>query len=137
MTCHRVARLVSMLLLCGRCFAGPSGLANAAAAPAKPQPLDVREPPFGDYDLSWLNGSNRQPPSLLVMGPLTWTIYVDGYYAWQFSKPADHTIFPTTTAPRHNELSLNLATLGADVTGLDGPIGRLFIQYGANVATDA
>ena len=33
------------------------------------------------------------------MGPLTWSLYVDTYYAWQFHQPIDHTIFPTTTAP--------------------------------------
>jgi hypothetical protein len=84
-----------------------------------------------------MNGSNPQPPSLLGMGPLTWSLYVDTYYAWQFWHPLDHTIFPTTTAPRHNEISLNLAHIGVDVTGLDGPTGRLYIQYGSIVETIA
>src|SRR6185312_10600417 len=26
-----------------------------------PQPLDVREPTFGEYDFSWMNGNNPQP----------------------------------------------------------------------------
>lgn len=136
---NRAAPITKILHLCGLVLAGLLDAATAAAAeaPPKKQPLDVREPPFADYDLSWLNGSNRQPASLLVLGPVTWSLYVDGYYAWQFREPVDHTIFPTTTAPRHNELSLNLVALGADVTGLDGPIGRLYLQYGANVATDA
>lgn len=108
----------------------------AAAAPAPPKPLDVAEPPFAD-DYSWMNGNNSQPPSLLTMGPLTWSLYVDTYYAWQFHQPIDHTIFPTTVAPRHNEISLNLAHLGLDVTGLDGPIGRLYLQYGSTVETIA
>ncbi len=101
------------------------------------QPLDVREPPFSEFDFAWMNGSNPQPASLLVIGPVTWSIYVDTYYAWQFWRPIDHTIFPTTTAPRHNEISLNLAHLGVDVTGLDGPIGRLYLQYGSMVETIA
>src|ERR1022692_2780130 len=99
---------------------------------AAEKPLDVREAPFANHDYSWINGSNRQPNSLLGVGPLTFSLYVDAYYAYQFSHPIDHTIFPTTTAPRHNELSVNLASIGVDVTGLDGPIGRLYIQYGAN-----
>ena len=114
---------------------------EAAAAPATPaptvQPLDVREPTFGEFDFSWMNGNNPQPSSLLQNGPVTFSLYVDTYYGYQFHRPIDHTIFPTTTAPRHNELSLNLAHLGVDVTGLDGPIGRLYIQYGSTVETIA
>src|SRR6516165_1417446 len=105
-------------------------------APAPPQPLDVREPTFGEFDFSWMNGTNRQPPSLLTWGPLTWSIYVDAYYGWQFWQPIDHTVFPSTTAPRHNEIGFNLATLGVEVN-LDGPIGRIYLQYGSNVETDA
>ena len=105
----------------------------AAAGVGRAQPRDVREPPFGDIDSSWLNGNNSQPASLLTVGPLTWTVYVDTYYAYQFHAPIDHTIFPTTVAPRHNEVSFNLGVLGVDLTGLDGPIGRIYVQYGANV----
>jgi hypothetical protein len=101
------------------------------------QPADIRQPPFAEFDFSWMNGSNAQPSSLLGMGPVTWSLYVDTYFAWQFHQPIDHTIFPTTTAPRHDEISLNLAHIGMDVTGLDGPIGRLYIQYGSIVETIA
>jgi hypothetical protein len=110
---------------------------SAPAAPPADKPLDVLEPPFSDVDSSWMNGSNSQPASLLTMGPLTWSLYVDTYYAWQFHQPIDHTIFPTTVAPRHDEISLNLAHVGIDVTGLDGPIGRLYVQYGSIVETIA
>jgi hypothetical protein len=112
----------------------------AAVAPTQAQqvkPVDVLEPPFGAYDYSWMNGSNPQPPSLLGMGPLTWSLYVDTYFAWQTYQPIDHTIFPTTTGPRHDEISLNLAHIGVDVTGLDGPTGRLYLQYGSIVETIA
>ena len=105
--------------------------------PAPDKPLDVRDPPFGYADYAWMNGGNAQPSSLLTMGPVTWSLYVDTYYAWQFRQPIDHTIFPTTAAPRHDEISLNLAHVGIDVTGLDGPIGRLYIQYGSTVETIA
>ena len=115
---------------------------EAKATPAPPPSpastsLDAREPPFGEFDFAWMNGSNAQPASQLVVGPVTWSLYVDTYYAWQFHQPIDHTIFPTTTAPRHNEISLNLAHVGIDVTGLDGPTGRLYIQYGSTVETIA
>ena len=34
------------------------------------------------------------------------------FYAWQFSQPVDHTIFPTTTAPRRNARSWAAACSG-------------------------
>ncbi len=111
--------------------------AQAPAVDVDAGPLDLREPTFGEFDFSWMNGNNPQPSSLLTVGPITGSLYVDTYYAWQFNQPIDHTIFPSTTAPRHNEISLNLAHLGVDVTGLDGPIGRLYIQYGSTVETIA
>ena len=115
----------------------PAAVAAAATAPAPNDPLDVREPTFGEFDFGWMNGNNPQPSSLLKTGPVTLSLYIDTYYGLQFHRPIDHTVFPTTTAPRHNEISLNLAHLGVDVTGLDGPIGRLYIQYGSTVETIA
>jgi hypothetical protein len=111
--------------------------ASPPAKPSEPQPLDVREPTFGEFDDAWMNGNNTQPASLLQNGPVTLSLYVDTYFGWQFYRPIDHTVFPTTTAPRHDEISLNLAHLGMDVTGLDGPIGRLYVQYGSTVETIA
>jgi len=111
--------------------------ADDAPAPIGDQPLDVREPTFGEFDFGWMNGNNNQPASLLKSGPVTLSLYIDTYFGWQFHEPVDHTVFPTTTAPRHDEISLNLAHVGFDVTGLDGPIGRLYIQYGSTVETIA
>jgi len=116
--------------------APPPAVVTPPPPPPKRQPLDLREPPFGEYDFSWMNGTNRQPASLLTTGPLTWSLYVDAYYGWQFWAPVDHTVFPSTTAPRHNEIGFNLATLGVELN-LDGPIGRIYLQYGSNVETDA
>jgi hypothetical protein len=117
--------------------AGGEPPAANQSPPPKPKHLDQAEPPFSQFDFSWLNGNNYQPSSLLVLGPLTWSIYVDAYYAYQFWAPIDHTIFATTTAARHNEISFNLGILGVELTGLDGPLGRIYIQYGSNVETDA
>ncbi len=127
-----------------------SGIARSAEEVSSPSPpsesgLDVTEPPFGDHDFSWLNGSNRQPASLLQFGPVTFSVYVDGYYAFQFSQPIDHTIFQSTTAARHNEISLNLAAVGVEVGGAGsvlngrygGPVGRLYLQYGSTTETTA
>jgi hypothetical protein len=110
-------------------------------APGVSKPLDLREPPFDGEDFSWLNGSNRQPESLLKLGPVVLSLYVDAFYAWQFSEPVDHTIFPTTTAPRHNEFGFNLASMGIELppNAIDsptgGPVGQFSIQYGAITQT--
>lgn len=111
-----------------------------APAPAPSTHLDVREPPFGHADFSWMNGNNYQPTSPLRIGPVTPTFFVDTFYAWQFARPQDHTIFQSTTAPRHNEFTINLAYLGVELNGIDtpagGPIGRLELQFGTNNETD-
>jgi hypothetical protein len=65
-------------------------------------------------------------------GPVTFSAYVDAFYGWQFHRPVDHTVFPTSVAPRHNEVGLNLARAGVELTGLDDPIGRLFLQCGTS-----
>jgi len=103
--------------------------------------LDLREPPFANQDFSWLNGSNSQPEPLLKLGPVVFSLYVDAFYAWQFSQPVDHTIFPTDTAPRHNELGFNLASIGVELppnaidTPRGGPVGQFSIQYGTITQT--
>ena len=125
----------SFLFHAGLTLASAYAMADAGT-PSIEKPIDVKEPPFGEYDFTWLNGSNRQPASLLTTGPLTWSIYADVYYLYQFNQPIDHTDFPSTVAPRHDEISVNLASIGVDVTGLDGPIGRIYFQYGNNVETD-
>jgi hypothetical protein len=110
--------------------------APSASTPAPDKPLDVREPPFADKDFSWINGSNRQPDSLLHIGPTILSLYVDVFYAFQFNRPIDHTIFPTTVAPRHNEVGLNLASIGIELppnaidTARGGPVGQFSLQYG-------
>ncbi len=119
----------------------PAATPPPAAAPPAAKPLDAREPPFAAGDYAWLNGSNSQPESLLKVGPVVLSIYVDAFYAWQFRRPVDHTIFPTTTAPRHNEFGFNLASLGLELPphAIDspggGPVGQLSLQYGAITET--
>jgi hypothetical protein len=121
--------------------ASPAAATGGAATAAPPSPLsvplDVAEPPFAFGDFRWLNGSNRQPESLLKLGPVVVGFIVDAYYLFQLARPIDHTAFPSTTAPRHNELSLNMVGFGVELppNAIDsrsgGPIGQLNLQYGA------
>ncbi len=133
--------LEAILLRVGALENEVARLKPPAVTPAPPEevPLDVSEPPFSRFDWTWMNGSNYQPASLLRIGPVTPTLFVDAAYAWQFSNPVDNTIFPTTTAARHSEFTLNLAYLGFELNGIDtkygGPIGRLELQMGSYIAT--
>ena len=116
----------------------PASAKAPEAAPAEKQrPLDIAEPPFAFGDFSWQNGSNRQPDSLLKVGPATLSLIVDAYYLYNFARPIDHTSFPSTTAPRHNEISLNMAGIGLEIqpnaidTKAGGPVGQFSLQYGS------
>ncbi len=68
-------------------------------APAHEQPLDEKEPTFGEFDFAWMNGNNPQPASLLKNGPVTFSLYVDTLYVWLFIDPIDQTFFQTSYAP--------------------------------------
>jgi hypothetical protein len=136
--------------------AEPAPRVGLAPEPVPPAPADVRgaiaarldesEPPFAGGDYSWMNGSNRQPDSLLKLGPAQLSLIVDAYYLWSFRRPQDHTTFPSSTAPRHNEVSLNLASFGLEIAPgsidgpnggpIGGPIGQLSVQYGNMPATE-
>lgn len=128
------------LLVLFACIAASAKVAHADPAPAPPtgpKPLDVTEPPFGFGDFTWLNGQNRQPDPLVKLGPLTFSLIVDAYYLFQFANPIDHTAFPSTTAPRDNEMSLNMVGFGAELqpnvidTRYGGPVGQINLQWGA------
>ncbi|MEB3223350.1 MAG: outer membrane beta-barrel protein [Candidatus Sericytochromatia bacterium] len=86
-------------------------------------------------DFSWLNGVNPQRVAPLRTGPLTWTFLIDSYYGQALNQPADHTVFPTTTAPRHHEFALNLGLVGLEVTEHEGLFGKLVFQGGTYVDT--
>lgn len=86
-------------------------------------------------DFRWLNGTNPQGTAPLRTGPLTWTFLIDSYYGLASHQPADHTVFPTTTAPRHHEINLNLGLLGVEVTEQEGLYGKLVLQGGNYVDT--
>lgn len=128
-------RSLALLFILGSLALGSRADAQAPAVPAKP--LDIAEPPFAFGDFTWLNGNNRQPDSLLKLGPVTIGMIVDAYYLFQFARPIDHTAFPSVAAVRHNELSLNMVGFGAELppnaidTRNGGPIGQFNLQYGA------
>ena len=92
--------------------------------------------PFEGMDLTWVNGQNRQKNF-----PLTFTdrkteeviatgvVYVDAYYNYNFANPIDNTHTISSTIGRHNEFTLNMASIGLE-SNYKNIIGRLWLQYG-------
>ena len=74
--------------------------------------------PFDGMDLSWINGQNRQKKFPLVLSDkenqetiVTGVAYLDTYYNYNFAKPVDNTQTISSTIGRHNEFTLNLASI--------------------------
>lgn len=91
--------------------------------------------PFENMDLTWVNGQNRQKNFPLVLKDsdgetiLTGVTYLDAYYNYNFNNPTDNTHTISSSIGRHNEFTLNLASIGIE-TNYKNIIGRLWLQYG-------
>ncbi|KFE68399.1 porin [Hyalangium minutum] len=112
------------LVLCGVCTAQAASPApQAEAGPAEvPPAVPVAQSPA---------------PSLVeaLASRLKVEAGVDAYYGFNFNRPVDAASFipgTGTSAKRHNEFSLNLATLGASLE--PAPVGfRLLLGYGTGM----
>jgi len=99
--------------------------------------------PFEGMDLTWINGQNRQKNFPLTLKDkdgetiLTGVTYLDTYYNYNFANPTDNTQTISATMGRHNEFTLNLASIGIE-TNYKNIIGRVWLQYGqmASVVND-
>lgn len=91
--------------------------------------------PFDGFDLTWINGQNRQKNFPLTLKDkdgetiLTGVTYLDTYYNYNFANPTDNTQTISATMGRHNEFTLNLASIGVE-TNYKNIVGRLWLQYG-------
>lgn len=92
--------------------------------------------PFEGMDLSWINGQNRQSDFPLVVVNkknnetiLTGVAYLDAYYNYNFANPTDNTQTISSAIGRHNEFTINLASIGIE-TNYKNTIGRLWLQMG-------
>lgn len=91
--------------------------------------------PFDGMDLTWINGQNRQKNFPLTLKDnnnetiLTGVAYLDTYYNYNFAKPTDNTQTISSTIGRHNEFTVNLASIGVEAS-YKNAIGRLWLQYG-------
>src|SRR5688572_19451747 len=92
--------------------------------------------PFEGMDLSWINGQNRQQNFPLTVKDketgetiLTGVAYLDAYFNYNFANPIDNTHTISSTIGRHNEFTLNQASMGIE-TNYKSIIGRIWVQYG-------
>ncbi len=93
--------------------------------------------PFEGMNLSWINGQSRVVNNPLVLTDkktgetiLTGTLYMDAYYNYNLANPIDNTQTISATIGRHNETSINLASVGVETT-YKNAIGRLWVQSGS------
>jgi len=92
--------------------------------------------PFEGMDLTWVNGQNRQQDFPLTLKDketgetiVTGVAYVDAYYNYNFARPIDNTQTISSSIGRHNEFTVNMASLGLE-TNYKNVIGRVWLQYG-------
>jgi len=98
-------------------------------APA-PAPPPAPAAPFSWGDFTWMNGQSRQHSSPLALTSfMTLSVYLDAYYLFSFNQPIDDTLTGTGTTSRHNEIQMNLVSLGVDIL-YEHMIGRFSFQYG-------
>ena len=99
------------------------------------QDTSIQKIPFENMDLAWINGQNRQTDFPLSWKDkngetiLTGVAYLDGYYNYDFNRPADNTHSISSTIGRHNEFTLNIASIGIE-SNYKNMIGRLWLQTG-------
>ncbi len=94
--------------------------------------------PFGWGDFTWMNGTSRQKDFPLTINKyLALDVYLDTYYAFSLNHPYDDTLTGSATLGRHNELQINLASIGM-TWSYRHVLGRVAIQYGTmlNIVQD-
>lgn len=91
--------------------------------------------PFAQLDSTWMNGQSRQaePPLKLLDGALMFSAYFDLSYAFSSNHPKDHTLTGSASFGRHDEIAINLVSLGVEWNHRN-VIGRVSLQYGNMLA---
>ncbi|NOT73565.1 MAG: porin [Cyclobacteriaceae bacterium] len=97
---------------------------------AQSQDSTVVHAPFEGMDFTWLNGNNRQSVNLLTYKYFTGTMIMDTYWNYSFNNPMDNTINSSSIIGRHNEVTLNMASIGGEVM-YNNVIARIHLQAGS------
>jgi hypothetical protein len=86
--------------------------------------------PFAFGDFTWMNGTSRQKDFPLALNKIIQLdLYLDVYYAFSLNRPYDDTLTGSATLGRHNELQINLASIGL-TWSYRNVNGRIALQYG-------
>ena len=133
--------LVSLTLLISQTFGQSTDSDPKNPLPNQADPgedsVEFGPIPFEGMDLTWINGQNRQKTFPLSNKVLTGVVYLDTYYNYNFNHPKDNTHTISGTMGRHNEFTVNLASIGVE-TYYKNIIGRIWLQTGAmlNIVQD-
>ncbi|HEY5824434.1 MAG TPA: outer membrane beta-barrel protein, partial [Cyclobacteriaceae bacterium] len=91
----------------------------------------VVKTPFSHGDFSWLNGNNRQTqPSPIGNKYFNPSIIADFYYTYSFNNPKDNTINSSSIMGRHNEMTMNMISLGFEAN-YKNAYAKVFTQFGS------
>jgi hypothetical protein len=90
--------------------------------------------PFGFGDFTWMNAYDRTHSSILASKYVKGSFCFDGYYNYSFHNPIDNTTTGSTVTGRHNEFTINLASIGGEVN-YKNVRGALYLQAGSMVNT--
>lgn len=79
-----------------------------------------------------MNGQSRQKdfPLKAFGDAVTLSLYLDFNYAYSSNHPRDNTITSSASVPRHNEIGINLVSVGFD-WNYRNVIGRISLQWGS------
>lgn len=114
-------------------------LVLASASPAIAQTKAANKSPFEGLNTTWINGQSRQASTPLTFADssrnmiIAATAYVDSYYCYSFNGPKDNTIVGSATIGRHNELTMNLISIGMESTYQNSTC-RIWLQSGNSLA---
>jgi hypothetical protein len=104
-----------------------------ATPPSPPAlPPSALTAPFAWADFTWMNGQSRQKdfPLKAFGDAVTLSLYLDFHYAYSGNHPRDNTLTSTASIPRHNEIGINLVSIGFD-WNYRNVIGRISLQWGS------
>lgn len=72
--------------------------------------------PFGNLDLSWMNGGDRRTENIWAKMPyITPSLLLDINYNYSFNRPADNSVVGSTALARHNEVQVAALHFGGDL----------------------
>lgn len=108
--------------------------ATTVDPPVSAQSVSALPAPFAWGDFTWMNGQSRQKdfPLKAFGEAVTLSLYLDFNYAYSTNHPRDDTLTGTASIPRHNEIGINLASVGFD-WNYKHVIGRISLQWGSTL----